>query len=304
MADTVFRFAGVPNRYPDVVQRIAVLYPLRGRANGDASVRTKTAELIDQWRARIGELTPFNYLNASKNLYAVRYARNCLPTFVMTGPVTRVCNNRQICPFCYARRVRALWEHIDGHCVTPAEDMTDGDGYSRNELRRRVVLHSAPQPQQPRRSQSQQYQLIERHHTFFRDVPDEPDVEVHLAALLDSIADTRSRIVKLLDPLAAFCFTSVEPYTNGQQWRIRHRQLFKTAVGYELPASLVDATCGSIAYHTTPTRSIIMRTVARVCAYPKGLMTGNALRTTQLLRVRTALRFKSAATFRGFRDST
>ena len=103
MGDVHFTLGAIPNRYPDLVQRAAVLYPLypnRARnAHSVDSIREMTSSLIDRWRARIGALTDAGWMQdgAYDQAHTILYARNCRPTFALNRPSTRPCRRRSVC---------------------------------------------------------------------------------------------------------------------------------------------------------------------------------------------------------------
>ena len=111
----------------------------------------------------------------------------------------------------------------------------------------------------------------------------------------------RQQIVQLVDPVGAFLYTTIEPTDDLQHWKIHHRQLFKLLPDQQFPADIAAATNGRVKREDRPTRREVMQAVAHVCRYPTALITGDAERTVQLLTARQHVRFKSNASFRGFR---
>lgn len=301
MRDVEFTLSEVPGRYQDIVQRLAVLRPICGVIPDDLAVQSKTLRLQAMWRARVMDLVKVGFLQDARPRVSVGYARNCAPAFAISRPQTRCCHNRGVCPFCYARQVRSIWQKLDSACEAPDSDGGSAAA-SANPTQRRITL---PRDTASGYTRSRQfaYQLVERYHTFFRDVT-VPDgtIESTLPALLASIVSSRSQIVQLLNPMGAFCFTSIEPYRD-KQWKIRHRQLFKVPLDFEMPENIVTATNGSIAYHPSPTRGVVLQCVARVCAYPRALLTGDPQRVATLLHVRKLCKFRSYAGFRAFRGT-
>ncbi len=311
MSDVKFQFYAVPNRYQDVIQRMAVLYPLRGQASDADGVRRHTQDLLDQWRARIGALTSAGWepRQGSSSNHSILYARNCIPTFAITGHRTRCCMHKLICPFCYARWTRDIWRSIDADFPVPDPvEPTPEETEAGRELR--SIMLDTDVEEQPRAHQNVfRFHLVERHHYFFRPVLPEDNSQgitlaQNLAGLLNNIEEGRSRLVSLVDPIGAFVYTTLEPWNQGQQWRIHHRQIFKLLPGQDIPEEIVASTTGRITRFQRPTRKDILKVVARVCSYPKGLITGSAERTVQLLAVRRAINFRGYGRFRSFRTTT
>jgi len=303
MTDVTFKFGNVPGRYIDKVQRIAVLYPLRDVAAHTEDVLRKTQEVVEQWRARVGSLTELGWLSQGKKAHTTTYLRNCTPAFVMAYPLTRPCGLKSICPSCYARWVRKIWERLDAELM-PAEDT----GVATRETRGLTIPRTASQPP-VRRRVTGQFHLIERRHTFYRPVIDEqaPDmtVEQYLAILLRNIQQQRSETVQLVDPVGAFLYTTIEPVRRGTAWKIQHRQLFKLTPDQVFPEKLVTGVNGHVNRHDLQTidRDDLVQIIGRICHYPTKLMTGDPLRVLQLLYVRGYVKFRSNESFRSFRNS-
>lgn len=302
MTDVVFRFGNVPGRYVDKVQRIAVLYPLRDVAVNTDDVAHKTQELINQWRARIGTLTDIGWLAESKKAHTASYMRNCTPAFVTAYPTTRACGQRLICPSCYARWVRKIWERLDAELM-PAEDT----GVATRETRGLTLPRTMSRQTVQRRTPGY-FHLIERRHTFYRPVIDEqaPDltVEQYLSILLRNIQHQRSETVQLVDPVGAFMYTTIEPVRRGTSWKIQHRQLFKLTPDQAFPEKLVTNVNGYVNRHDLQSidRDDLVQIIGRVCHYPVKMMTGDPLRVLQLMYVREYVKFRSNMGFRSFRN--
>lgn len=312
MSDVKFQFYDVPNRYQDVIQRMAVLYPLRGVCANMDAVREKTSELLDQWRARIGSLTAEGWMprvtDAVYRSHSIMYARNCKPTFAISGHRTRACTLAVICPFCYARWVRELWMLIDANFPAPDPTPVQPGDELEQQNQRVIMLDDSVVDQVRRPTNTYRYRMIERHHRFYRPVlpEDNPDgitVEQNLRDLLDNIEASRAGLIKEVDPVGAFLYTTIEPHQQGQQWKIHHRQIFKVLPGHELPERISAGTNGSIAYSDRPTRRDVLQAVANVCRYPRGLLTGEVERVVQLLNVRRNIQFRGCARFRSFRQT-
>jgi len=304
MNDTSFEFGAVPNRYPDKVQRIAVLHRLQQQSSSAEEIRDSVQRLVGRWRARINELVTAGWSPRSTGdiKHNIMYARNCKPTFVMTEQRTRPCRSVLVCPFCYARWVRDVWQVIDGNFPPGRYPDAEIDEEGR-ELR--AIELTPPATQETRRTEFR-YKLVLRQHEFTRPVvPDENDMPAsqHLASILKSIVENRKVIIDMVDPVGAFMYTTIEPTQDRMNWLIKHRQLFKLEQAHPIPEALVQATKGSIDPFCRPTRAIVLKAVAMACAYPVGLMQGDPDMVVDLLAARSAVKFKGSAKIRSFRGS-
>lgn len=311
MSDIEFEFRGVPNRYQDVIQRMAVLYPLRGVCTGDEQVRERTKALLNQWRARIGALVTCGWEpKRGQSQKTILYCRNCRPTFVITDRPTRPCRLVLVCPFCYARWVREVWLSIDGSfpAPDPVPEVQDAESEAGRELRS-IMLDGDVADAEPRHSTVFRWHLIERHHTFYRPVlppgnPNGTTIAEQLSGILQSIENSRRGTVSLVDPAGAFLYTTIEPWDEGREWKIHHRQLYKMSPEQAFPAELSENLDGGVTRYERPSRKVILSAVARVCRYPTELITGDAERTVQLLDIRRRSGFRGHARYRGFRSSS
>lgn len=310
MSDIQHELRVVPNRYKDVIQRMAVLYPIQnGLPQTAEQVRTATSSLIETWRARIGALSTAGWEPSvgERANHSLLYARNCRPTFAMSTRSTRPCHNRLVCPFCYARWVREIWLNIDGNF--PAPDPVEPDPLEVENGRefRAITLDGQVEDAIETHNSVFRFHLVERHHTFYRPVVPNPNpnsltLEATLARLLQDIEDQRQFIVRLVDPVGAFIYTTLEPFDEGRQWKIHHRQLFKMTPEQDFPLAVAENTQGSVVRFERPSRRTILGAVARVCRYPLQLIRGDAERTVQLLDIRRRYNFRGHARFRGFRS--
>ena len=309
MSDLTFELGAVPNRYQDVVQRMAVLYELRRVAETTAEVGPLTEDLIRQWRARIGAITNGGWSPrlAARGANAVNFARNCRPTFVISRPATRPCNHRLICPFCYARWVREIWQQIDGNFPAPDPEAEEEHAFNGREMRALLLDDETLTDENRTHSSTFRFHLVARKHTFYRDVLPSPNphgmtVPEHLTDLLADIRVRRAEIIKMVDPVGAFLYTTIEPWNGGTQWKMCHRQLFKMLPTKEFPSEIAIHTNGYVTRYARPTRKVIMKAVAKACQYPAGLMTGDAERTVELLAARQQSNFRGYGKFRSFRN--
>lgn len=283
--DVEFGLGAVPNRYQDVIQRMTTLVPLRGVCRGDDAVRAATMSLLGQWRSRLEELHDAGWYSTG-NPRTSWFARNCCPTFAVPTRWTRVCRQREICPFCYARRARDIWQRLSMYMFPQAPDgdaevSAAGDG---------VV--TAPG-----------FHLVERRHTFRRSMfVDGYTAEAVLVDLLRSVAEQRPETVRLVDPAGGFLFTTVTPDAENREWVFQHRQLYTIRPDQEIPQAFTDGTNGVLTRHAQLTRRELLSIVANTCRYPEELMTADPGATAKLLNVRRQWKFQSYACFRGFRQ--
>lgn len=298
MGDVDFPLLAVPNRYQDVVQRQAVLYPLRGITATGQDVRDRTTALINQWRARVGALTNNGWdpCLGARSQHSIIYTRNCRPTFAITTRTTRVCTKTSICPFCYARWVRGIWLLIDADFPAPDDDA---------DMSSQPILLDQPLDEPINRQQRTfRFHLVKRIHRFTRPIlpPATSGItpQQNLALLLKDIVEKRKLVVDMVDPVGAFCYTTIVPSVDCQSWEIVHRQIFKVIPATVMPPP--HELAGTIDRWARPTRRILMDTVAAVCSYPAEMLTGDALLVAMLLNVRRDIRFISTGKYRSFRD--
>lgn len=307
MGDVDFPLFAVPNRYQDVVQRMAVLYPLRGIAETGQGVREKTTELVTQWRARVGALTNAGWDPSlgGKSHHSILYTRNCRPTFAMTNRPTRVCSKTAVCPFCYARAVREIWMAIDADFPAPDQipDMpptVDEDG---RELRSILLDQTLEEPAR-RHTTEFRYHLVLRHQRYTRPIYPQTDQLIsareNLAVILQNIAAKRAELVQVVDPVGAFLYTTITPAADRQHWEIHNRQIFKVIPATVMPTDL----SGAVTRIERPSRREVMRAVADACRYPLPMMTGDAGLVSAILDARRMIRFQSTGMYRSFRNRT
>lgn len=318
MRDLQFEFGAVPQRYQDVVQRMAVLYRIRGIGYSPNQIREKVAELQQQWRARVGALSNVGWRSRGDKPVSWSSLRNCLPTFAFSMPYARTCDFVTICPFCYARWVRKIWllidQHIDQQTVETAT--TDEGQMTRQLLLPRMLNAEGVDADRfdgdtedvdtdipTDDSRSSRHHWIERRHTYQRATFVEESSQAvveNLAALLRGIAAIRSQIVSQISPVGALVYTTIVPSADNTLWVVTNRQLFKVHSTTQVPSEWVAKTVGVLTRHVNPTRATLVRAVARTCEYPVPLLTGDAAITALMLNVRQQLKFRSFAVFRAF----
>lgn len=283
--DVEFSLGAVPNRYQDVIQRMTTLVPLRGVCRGADAVRAATLSILSQWRCRLAELHEAGWYSTD-NARTSWFARNCCPTFAVPSRWTRACRQRDICPFCYARRTREIWLRLSEALFPQSQDEQDIDEDDAD---------SGPS--------LSSFHLVERRHTFRRQMfIDGASAEEVLANLLQSVTAQRSEAVRMVDPSGGFLFTTITPDVATQEWVLQHRQLYKIRPEQEIPQLMVDGTNGVLIRHEQLTRRGLLTVVAGTCRYPEELMTADPAAVAKLLNVRRRWRFQSYLFFRGFRQ--
>lgn len=166
MSDAKFRPRFVPQSYGDRVQRGAVLHPMFGVLTNEAEVIEATFKLVGVWRKALLRLQPHNWLPRTSGdpTVVMQYARNCRPSFVACQPATAMCCARYICPFCYGRGVRDVWDSLDlafPNPRSPSPPPTFTAITEQDETRDSRVLEFSP-PREERRDGEFPYWLIER----------------------------------------------------------------------------------------------------------------------------------------------
>lgn len=306
MGDVTFAFSTVPNRYQDVIQRMAVLYPLRGIAETAQDVREKTEALLAQWRARVGSLTNAGWDPSlgGKSQHSIIYTRNCRPTFAMTDRPTRVCTKTAVCPFCYARWVRDIWVQIDSDFPAPdsVSELVQSPDTGR-ELRSIMLDQTIEEPTR-RHTTEFQFHMIVRHQQYTRPICPPPGQDIttrqNLAIILKNVLEKRQELIRLVDPVGAFLYTTITPTPDGQSWEIHNRQIFKVIPATVLPAEI----SGPVERIVRPYRRAVLSAVADACRYPLPVMTGDSGLVAAILDARRMIRFQSTGMYRSFRSRT
>jgi len=97
------------------VARLAVLWPLIGKVGIEPCEQLQALQrLLGSWRLRLKELADAGYERVADHR-DLQYARNCMPTmaeFDVNATPGRECNMRDFCPWCYARRLIALYSGL------------------------------------------------------------------------------------------------------------------------------------------------------------------------------------------------
>lgn len=250
----------VPRRYPDVVQRLAVLGPLFGtQAARPEPVPRMTLKLVGHWRRRVMELAEAGLPGLAgddpKAWQAREYALDCLPTFTIAPQRTRCCRRREVYPFCWAREVRQTWLKIDRAFFTP----TGGKGPSAYDL----VEEGSDMRLSP---------LTDRDR-YGRVLPDGQRIEV-LPEIFASWAASRRRHVAEVGGLLA-SFQTIHIGFEGGKWLFGRRSILMIdhrAAHREPPAR---AALRYFRRSELPDRRAVMIAVARACRYPTFLLRGD-----------------------------
>jgi len=252
----------VPGRYPDVVQRLAVLAAFYGprAALQPERVPRQTLKLVARWRRRVMELAEAGLPGLAGDDPKVwkdrKYALDCLPAFTIVPQRTRCCRLRAVCPFCWAREVRETWLKIDKAFFAP----TGGKGpsaYDLVEVGRDVSL-----PLRIDRDRSGQ------------GLPEGQTIEA-LPEYFAGWAASRQGQIKKAEALLASFQTIHIGFKKGE-WVVGHRSILMIEHrGGRYGPEILDP-YRYFRHHEHPTRRTVLRAVAVACRYPTFLLRGDA----------------------------
>lgn len=304
MADEAFNFGWIPNNYGARVQRSAVLYPLLGPATSGDEIVSKTRRLVGMWRARLHALKVAGWRPGNQQ-GDLQYARNCPPTFVYSTPHTRQCRLWMLCPFCYARWVRQVWERVDATfpnprdeaaverlaaCTDPVEEeIVDvsyaGDGHQHGRRLRSIDLGGRAGHNVAARTFPFHLlvRTVERNTAYSRNREGESYTD-YATHLLSQLLEARTNIIRRMHTAGSFAFTMLSP--GNDEWHILHREIHIVRAEYEIPEGIG----GSIFRLECPTRRAIFQAVAHACKYPKGMLFGDVAMTRVALEARHRMR--------------
>lgn len=283
--------------YVAMLQRFAVLSTLMpGTLRLPASspaIPKAVMRLIYEWRDRVAQLQPFGWPPPGKaTTYDQRllYLHNCLPAFCRVVPQTRCCRYDKICPFCFARNAGSLWPMFVEALPSLSEQHDDRP----TERMRGIMLDDV------RPAVSAKYHLVERRNRV--DIPvGVPDLnsitsqQVACDALRKFLSRrivVRGQLFKTTRPYGAYARITVEPLENS--WRIRTRQLFIVAADDNIEQKLPRISRGVCFRHINPTRHNLLVALANTVKYPEGMLRGNPLLTSILLKASAGLRLSAA----------
>ncbi len=112
-----FRSVGVPRKYSDDASRRAVLYqvlgPITGKGDYLARIDAKVKSLTGMWRDRLRCLCA---AGLAMDVTRQTVCANCHPSFVSIASVHMVCNQVNLCPFCYGREIQSLYRSVAAVC--------------------------------------------------------------------------------------------------------------------------------------------------------------------------------------------
>lgn len=122
MPDFQYQFVGLGVHHDSHAARLGVLWPAIGRATVGTTSQSQLAALpalLLLWRGRISQLHREGYSRVADPL-DLQYARNCLPTMAEVVEPTgiklgRECKLRDLCPWCYSRRIIVIYRKIKDH---------------------------------------------------------------------------------------------------------------------------------------------------------------------------------------------
>lgn len=304
MTDRDYQFEWVPDTYAARVQRRAVLYPLCGLVTTPPEIIAATQNLVRCWRARLHSLREVGWEPRVAQCQ-MQYVRNCPPTFAMARPHGRQCRLTYLCPFCYARWVREIWELVDNTFPNPryeisppqrsAEEITELDddvpalymspGEETGRMNRVIDLTSGSGGDTAV-AREFPYHLLLRTRTeefaFTRGREGETHCD-YAAHLLSRLGHARGVTIKQMKTLGAITLTTMEP-TNGH-WLVSHRELHIVPNDYVCPD-----VAGELLRVARPTRRELFTAVASAFRYPRQMLYGDAEMVRVVLEARVGKR--------------
>lgn len=297
MPDYNYQPTWVPETYADRVARNAVLVPLKGGAVTSRVVARKTLSLVDDWRDRLDALAAIGWY-PTRN-HDNQFVRNCLPAFVYASQRTRPCAVRHLCPFCYARSIRWIWENLDECFPNPrgdedVEKLSIGEYSISNSIpvdyviptdgagRSRVIdfgqVNCGSQREFP-------YHMITVKNIirFPLTTNRYPDVIPHIRAVMERTIRERKAKINGKDgykPLGATQLTTMAPHSDDG-----FEVVARTLMIVEPDKPNPDFK-GRLLRTASPTRKKLFKAVRRICQYPKSLMYGDIETTKDLLNAK------------------
>lgn len=118
MPDYQYNFVKLGEYADSRVAHLAVLWPAIGQIAAGGQLNALSGLLL-LWRSRVRELGYKGWSRLAKPL-RVQYTRNCLPTMAEVIEATGIklgkeCKLRDICPWCFSRRVKAIFKKVKDH---------------------------------------------------------------------------------------------------------------------------------------------------------------------------------------------
>ena len=263
MADVDYKVAFMPRHTHAHAARRAVLWPLAIRSDGanEAQITEACLNLLDMWRARLWALQKAGWSRLTdpvKGGLKVSYARNCWPEMIAMKADTRyrACWLRDVCPWCYARKVIELFKTVDRHSG------------------RDMKLFAATANIAADGSRSVEF-FLERYVKKMR-----------LLANLEGQDAEGIYWALTMEPMIS------GSESREDRWLIRPRFL-AIQKAEATPIEIMDerwhaTTVDNITNHE------IANVIASVCRYPVGLMHGDAERTVKILEARSSYRLSES----------
>lgn len=266
MSDLFFRFGEVFRSPGARAARWAVLSRFASDIHDAASITKGTTALLARWRERITELTAAGFLRWQDPQH-YRLARNCSPSFVQSNRRPWTCYSTGLCPFCYAREVTKIYEAA---------------ATSLDEALFAQVGHSP-------------HWIVERTRSS---VSHCDTAELLCDGLRHSGTGRRGAMLRF-QALGGYAKSVVVPVAGQpDHWRCTVRQFFKVAAG-----TPVDVVHGEkIRIWTDITAKVLAGVVARVCRYPRELLTtADPAAVAFLFNAKAQFRVRTSALLGDFR---
>lgn len=246
----------------------AVYRPIAGNAVGAEQFYARHARIQKMFRARMRVLLELNTKFPVFRLPPVeppllRYTL-CLPSDVEISKNWQSCNEIRICPFCYARRVHALYNRLLV-CID--------------------------------RENKDDYVLISRRYYYDRICGD----RAWLLGFFDSQRDARSRLKKLLCVPGYLTRFNISPNMVGDMLRVSSHHLYLARPGWKVPPALAENAVIKEYRNLSP--NTLALAIGRTMEYPKGFLHGNAATTMELLHIAKNLRWQSHTSHGLLRDT-
>ena len=292
MLDVDFSHKFVPGDYPSVAAREAVLGSIFGQdiprdpQDGAPIVLRQVEQLVSLWRARVAALHDAHWdvtADPKTTNARIQYLRNCNPFFVRSLPITRLCRQRMLCPFCYGRWTASLCGVIDG--AFPHDYVVQGVAASESKasqgIRGRGILFNGARGADSAGYSRVVDRIYKSHLVISSRCRSHSWDDLH-AAVADSFSN-RGDAVRSLGAQGAFVVSAVVPET-ATAWQIQHRLLLMVRADHKVPDEFVDS-CATYERIEQPTHSAISRAVALVAKYPVQLLTEDAAHVVRALHI-------------------
>lgn len=256
--DIFFQFKKSINNCRSYAARSAVLWPLaKRRSFKSGAVTYDTRNLITSWRDRVITLANTGLEDFR---HSAKYIRNCLPAFVYVDNrnFTVPCGRFAICPWCYARKVEADFDHIAsvlperGKLVNPARFIT---------IKSKLIM-----------TKKEAGSYVDTHFHSWREAP--------------------ATLCKRLKPFGAAYFASLDPFilSSGKTvWRYVYRVLARIEQDAVLPAYLYSNNKQVKDIQVSHKKQLV-RLIGQTYRYPTGLFWSDPEMTIMALNARRGRR--------------